>query len=234
MEPTVLRVGMTGDYPPFCSQEDDGKWSGFEVDMALALGARLRRAVKIVKTTWTSCLDDLKAGMFDVFMSGGSITRGRLENGAAFSDAYYRTCKTAVFRKDSKTCFTSIESINHPEVRVIVNPGGVNQAFAHAHFPDAQVVVHGSNMNIFDEIVANRADVMVTDAVECHYHSKYGRYQNLLEYFDPGFTEHPVTKAYMVRQSDSSQSFLPKINEWLQEDATLIADLKLRHHLAPE
>jgi cyclohexadienyl dehydratase len=51
-------------------------------------------------------------------------------------------------------------------VRVIVNPGGTNERFAREQLSHAQLHIHGDNRTVFDEIVARRADVMVTDDVE--------------------------------------------------------------------
>ena len=35
-----------------------------------------------------------------------------------------------------------------------------------AHFPHAKLTVHADNVSVFDEIIADRADVMVTDGIE--------------------------------------------------------------------
>jgi len=51
-------------------------------------------------------------------------------------------------------------------VRVIVNPGGTNEAFARANFPKATIVENEDNLTIFQKIVDGEADLMVTDAIE--------------------------------------------------------------------
>ena len=62
--------------------------------------------------------------------------------------------------------YTSIEAINQNGVRVIVNPGGTNEAFAKSNFPNATIVQNEDNLTIFQKIVDGEADLMVTDAVE--------------------------------------------------------------------
>jgi hypothetical protein len=37
----------------------------------------------------------------------------------------------------SRGSSTGIAAIDRPDVRVVVNPGGTNETFAKAHFPDA-------------------------------------------------------------------------------------------------
>ena len=51
-------------------------------------------------------------------------------------------------------------------MRVVVNPGGTNEQFDRAHLHAATIVLHPDNRTIFDEILAGRADVMITDDVE--------------------------------------------------------------------
>ena len=50
----TLRVGMTGDYPPFSYLDRaTSKFRGFDVDMADALGKALGVKVEYVQTNWT-------------------------------------------------------------------------------------------------------------------------------------------------------------------------------------
>ena len=56
-------------------------------------------------------------------------------------------------------------------MRVVVNPGAANEEFARANFHRASLTVHTDNATVFDEILANRADVMVTDGIEADHQS---------------------------------------------------------------
>jgi len=49
---------------------------------------------------------------------------------------------------------------------VIVNPGGTNEIFVTESVDQATVISHDDNRSIFAEILAGRADVMITDAIE--------------------------------------------------------------------
>ena len=49
---------------------------------------------------------------------------------------------------------------------MIANPGGTNESFDRANLKQAQLVMFPDNARIFDELVAGRADVMITDSVE--------------------------------------------------------------------
>ena len=62
--------------------------------------------------------------------------------------------------------------IDKPGIRVITPPGGTNEAFDRAHLKHADIVVFQDNTRIFDELVAGRADLMITDATETRFQHK--------------------------------------------------------------
>jgi len=163
-ESRVLRVGMTGDYAPF-GVEHDGKLSGADVDMALELARTLGVEARFVRTSWKDLMTDLEEDRFDVAMGGVSITPERAAR-AGFSVPYHEGGKTAIVRCGTETSFDTIDEIDRPDVRVIVNPGGTNESFARERLPHARISVYPDNRAIFGELAAGRADVMVTDDVE--------------------------------------------------------------------
>ena len=57
-------------------------------------------------------------------------------------------------------------------MRVITNPGGTNERYDRANLHQAEIVVFPNNATIFDELVSNHADVMLTDAVETRLQQK--------------------------------------------------------------
>ena len=163
----VLKVGTTGDFKPFSYQMDvnSNVFYGVDIELAKDLAASLGTKVEFVKTSWPTLLTDLQAGKFDVGMSGITIKLARQQQ-ALFSIPLLSSGKAAITRDENAARFTSIEAINQKGVRVIVNPGGTNEAFARANFPNATIVENGENLSVFQKIVDGQADLMVTDAVE--------------------------------------------------------------------
>ena len=160
----VLRIGMTGDYAPFSVDEGDAL-RGADVDLALALAAALQLQPRFVRTTWSTLMQDYAAGRFDVAAGGISVTPARAKQ-AAFSVPYHRGGKTPIVRCGRQARFDTLEEIDRPDVRVIVNPGGTNEQFARERLGAAHRIVHADNRTIFAELAVGRADVMVTDDVE--------------------------------------------------------------------
>lgn len=160
----VLRIGMTGDYAPF-SLERDGVLRGVDVETAIELAEALGVTPRFIRTSWPSLMDDYRAGRFDVALSGISVTPDRAAE-AAFSSAYHAGGKTPIVRCGRQSELDTLEEIDRPTVRVVVNPGGTNERFVRERLTRAQVRVHPDNRTIFREIAEGRADVMITDDVE--------------------------------------------------------------------
>ncbi len=163
----VLKIGTTGDFKPFSYQLDVNSniFYGVDIELAKDLAASLKVDVQFIKTSWPTLLADLKANKFDIGMSGITIKLARQQQ-ALFSIPLLSSGKAAITRDENAARFTSIAAINQKGVRVIVNPGGTNEAFARANFPNATIVENGENLSVFQKIVDGQADLMVTDAVE--------------------------------------------------------------------
>src|SRR5215471_6126549 len=94
----TLRVGMTGDYRPFTFlDKETQKFSGFDVDMAEALGKALGVKVEFVPTAWPQLMKDFEADNFDIAMGGISITLDGQKKGL-FSSPIMREGKTPIVR----------------------------------------------------------------------------------------------------------------------------------------
>jgi cyclohexadienyl dehydratase len=74
--------------------------------------------------------------------------------------------KTPIVRCADVQRYQTLEQIDQPDVRLIVNPGGTNERFARAQFKKLALTVYPDNVSIFEQILQNKADVMITDAVE--------------------------------------------------------------------
>ncbi len=208
----VLRVGTTGDYKPFSFRAADGSYGGADIDMARRLAAKLGVKLQFVPTVWARLNSDFAAGAFDIAMGGVTNLAPRAAIGP-FAHTVYVDGKRPIAACADRDRFTSIASIDQPEVRVVVNPGATNEEFARAHFPHAQLTVHADNATVFDEIVAHRADVMVTDGIEVDHQSFIHK-----DVLCPTAVPQPFThleKAYWVRPDPD---LLKLVNDFVDEE----------------
>ncbi|WP_275462355.1 transporter substrate-binding domain-containing protein [Streptomyces noursei] len=206
----VLRVCTTGDYRPFSYRDPaTGDYRGVDVDMARDLAKSLDATPRYVPTTWSGLVGDLTAGRCDIGMGGVSITLARARS-VAFSEPTRTDGKTPVVRCADQDAYRTLDQIDRPGVRVVVNPGGTNEQFARAHVKRATLTVHPDNTTIFDEIIAGRQDVMMTDASETRYQAKIHP-ELCAVHPDQPFTF--SEKAYALPRGDAQ--FTAYVNQWV-------------------
>ncbi len=204
----VLRVGTTGDYAPFSLLQPDGSYRGADIDMAYDLAERLGVGIAFVPTVWVDLLDHFLADRFDIAMGGVTVTAPRAEK-AFFSVPTVVDGKRPLARREDRHRFTSIAAIDQAGVRVIANPGSANEAFIRRHFRQATVIIHHDNPTVFDELVAGRADVMITDGLEADHQAQLHPELCAVPVAAP-FTR--LEKAYMFARDPVMKSY---IDGWL-------------------
>ncbi|MGV8995650.1 MAG: transporter substrate-binding domain-containing protein [Parvibaculaceae bacterium] len=205
----TLRVGLTGDYAPFSKLDPaTGTYEGLDVDLARSLSRSLGLRLEIVPTSWPALSADLEAQKFDIAMGGVSVTEKRKAVGL-FSVPMLSDGKAPIARCDKASRFQTLAEIDQPNVRVIVNPGGTNEKFARANIHKAQIILHPENVTIFDEIVAGRADVMMTDAIETRLQAKLHKELCAIHPDQP--FDH-ADKAYFLTRDDALKM---AVDKWL-------------------
>ena len=73
-------------------------------------------------------------------------------------------------RKSESDRFKSLADIDKPEVRVMVNPGGLNEKFAKANLTHATIIVYQKNEEIPNQVAVGNADVMITEITEAPWY----------------------------------------------------------------
>lgn len=167
----VLRVGTAGDYQPMSYLDPETKrYVGFDAELAEDLAAEMGIGIEYVKTSWPTLMEDTLAGKFDLAVCGITVTEARKEQ-ALMSDGYLENGKTVLCRAEDAEKYTSLEAINKPEVRVMENPGGLNEKFARENLPEATLIIHEANQEIPGLVAAGEADVMITEIMEAGFYT---------------------------------------------------------------
>lgn len=222
-ESGTLRVCTPGDYRPFSIwNADSNQFEGYDIDVATLLGNELGVKVEFVKSSWPSLMDDLiKDDKCDV--SAGGITQNvnRMLM-VDFLPAYAPSGKVPLIRVKDKTRYTSLASIDKPNVTVIVNPGGTNEKFVNANIKQAKVVVHPNNHEIPGLIAAGKGDIMFTDAYEAVVYGK------LDKRVMPAAIKKPLTRitwmGFMIPANDTDYT---RVMNFVWNEAERRGDLKV-------
>ena len=211
----VLRVGSAGDYQPMSYLDPKtGEYVGFDAELAKDLAAALGVEIEYVKTSWPTLMEDTLAGKFDLAICGITITDARKEQ-ALMSEGYLENGKTVLCRAEDADRYTSLEAINRPEVRVMENPGGLNEKFARENLPDATLIIHDVNQEIPGLVAAGEADVMITEVMEAGY------YVGLDSRLAAPLIHSPFTNGQLgVLMPRGSEDLLAYVNAFLNDEMT--------------
>ena len=167
----TLLVGTTGDYRPLSYKEADGNYWGFGIEMAQKIAERIGVDIEFAQTSWPTLTADVLAEpqTFDLAIGGITITDARRET-MLMSDGYLCNGKTILCRANEANRYKSLADIDRPEVRVMVNPGGLNEKFANENLTHAQIIVHEKNEEIPSLVAEGQADVMITEITEAPWY----------------------------------------------------------------
>jgi polar amino acid transport system substrate-binding protein len=98
-ERTKLVVGFDQDFPPYGYVGDDGKFTGFDLDLAKEVCDRLGWEVEYKPINWDAKDLELSSGSIDCIWNGFTI-EGR-EDSYTFTEAYMDNSQVVVVRADS-------------------------------------------------------------------------------------------------------------------------------------
>lgn len=166
-----ILVGTTGDYRPLSFREADGTYWGFGIEVAQEIARYLGVEIEFVKTSWPTLTTDVLAEpqTFDMAIGGITITDARREK-MLMSEGYLANGKTILCRASEADRFRSLADIDKAEVRVMVNPGGLNEKFANENLTHATIIVYQKNEEIPTQIAEGGADLMITEITEAPYY----------------------------------------------------------------
>lgn len=174
MDSGELHAGY-GVYPPYTLEDPNTKKvSGFSVEVIEEIARQLNVKVVWHRINWNTMAVDLKRGEFEVIADPIYLTIPRAREFefsrpyAAFADGI------AVVRADESR-IVDPEDLAKPGIRVVVGQGFAAEALVRARFPKADVrsiQVGNDLLQLFNEVVAGRADVAVNDAADAQRFAK--------------------------------------------------------------
>jgi polar amino acid transport system substrate-binding protein/arginine/ornithine transport system substrate-binding protein len=150
-----VRVGVEGNYPPFSKMGPDGKLSGFDIDIALAVCAQIRAECTLVQQEWDGMMPALNAKKFDMIVASMTITDER-RKAADFSDPYYDVPSRWVAKAGS---FKDHTPAALKGKKIIVLRNSPRAAHVAANYKDAEVLLVNKETDVYMELVSGRGDI---------------------------------------------------------------------------
>jgi polar amino acid transport system substrate-binding protein/arginine/ornithine transport system substrate-binding protein len=150
-----VRVGVEGNYPPFSRLGPDGKLSGFDIDMALAVCERIKAECTLVQQEWDGMIPALAARKFDMIVASMTITDER-RKAVDFSDPYYDVPSRFVARAGA---FRDHTPADFKGKKIIVLRNSPRAKYLAERYKDSEVLQVNKETDIYLELVAGRGDV---------------------------------------------------------------------------
>ena len=110
----VLRVGVEGTYPPMTYHDEDGKLTGFDVEVAEKIAEKLGVTAEFTESGWDSLLAGIDSGRLDTVINAVSITDER-EIKYDFAGPYFYITQQIVVAADDDS-ITDMDSLKGKKV----------------------------------------------------------------------------------------------------------------------
>ncbi len=207
IEEGKLMVCSEIPYKPF-EYEEDGEFTGFDIDLVNEIGKRLDLEVEILP----SAFDGLQSGaslnsqQCDMAASAMTITEERKAN-IDFSDGYYDSKQSLLVPADSD--IASIEDLAGKSVGVQSTTTG--EAYTEENAPeDTEIKGFPGDADMFNAIQAGQVDALLQDLPVNLEHTRDGEYEIVEQY--------ETDEQYgFALEKDQSDKLLEAVNGALQE-----------------
>ncbi len=210
----VLRWGAdAGGGAPYVYRDDNGKVTGFEVDLAEELARRLGRRAEFVQKTWDNLPQDLERGDIDIILNGYEWTPGR-ERQMASTIPYYVAGLQLIVRKDRTNGPDAItgwddlrrRNADGSKKSVAVLSASAAERYVKREYAgeiEVSVLQDEGTTGAMDQVVKGRYDATVQDELTAGYYVATQEFRGKLQIVGP--TVLPKNEGYFVvytRKSD--------------------------------
>ncbi|PQP02282.1 cystine ABC transporter substrate-binding protein [Massilia phosphatilytica] len=162
----TLRIALEGTYPPFNFKDaKTGQLSGYDVDVAKLVCARLGVKPEFVTTEWAAILAGLGAGKYDVIISQVGITPRR-QQAFDFSQPYTYSAPQLIVRRNEGTTYNKLADLKGRKVGV--GQGSVFEQQVRA-VPGIEVKSYPAAPENLQDLAFGRIDAALNDSLMVAY-----------------------------------------------------------------
>lgn len=151
----ALRVGFSS-FVPWAMQDKEGKYIGFEIDVATRLAEDLGVRLELVPTNWDGIIPALLSGKFDVIIGSMAITPKRSLS-VNFSVPYDTAYIDLTLNREKAGHIQTLEELNKPESIIAVRTGTTAAQAAQILLPKATLRMFNDEAPAVEEVLSGRA-----------------------------------------------------------------------------
>ncbi len=206
-----LRVGFEAGYMPFEMTDKNGRFVGFDIDMAVEMAKAMGVKFVPVNTAWDGIIPSLITDKFDIIMSGMTVTQSRNLK-VNFADPYIIVGQTILLNKKHEGKIKSYKDLNDPKFIVTSKLGTTGEEAVKKHISKCTYKSFETETEAALEVVAGKADAYVYDKPNCVvFMAEQGA--GKLIFLDEPFTYEPL--AWAIQKGDPD--FLNWLNNFLRQ-----------------
>ncbi|MEE1921499.1 cystine ABC transporter substrate-binding protein [Pseudomonas sp. 148P] len=158
----VINVGLEGTYPPFSFVDENGKLTGFEVELSEALAQKLGVKAKVQPTKWDGILAALESKRLDVVVNQVTISDERKKK-YDFSKPYTISGIQALILKKKAETLNIHSAADLADKKVGVGLGTNYEQWVKKEVPKADVRTYEDDPSKFADLRNGRIDAILVD-----------------------------------------------------------------------
>ena len=161
-----IRIGMTGNQPPYSMKAKNGKLMGYEVDLAKILAESMGVKLTMVELPFSELMPALQNGKVDAIMSGMTITPERNLK-ALFAGPYTLSGKSILTKSKVLAEISEAEEANLKKYKITCLKGSTSEDFVRAYMPNSEIIPVDNYDAGVDLVLNDQADALVADFPIC-------------------------------------------------------------------
>lgn len=181
-----LRVLTEADYPPFNYYDEEGRLTGFNIDLARAICRELVVDCEINTAEWSTLTPSLKNNEADAVIASMAIT-GKALADVDFTSRYYATPARFVGKAGSGFKEISVETLRGERIAVV--RGSSHEAFLRDFFGIAKILPYDTAEQARVALKNGDADLLFGDGISLMFWIQGTSSNRCCEFKGEGYTE---------------------------------------------
>ncbi|ASA57000.1 transporter substrate-binding domain-containing protein [Vibrio gazogenes] len=205
-----LRACFDAGYVPFEMKTKDGRFVGFDLDMAKHMARSIDVKFVPVNTAWDGIIPALQTDKCDIIISGMTITPERNLK-VNFADPYIVIGQSVLISPKLAGKIKSYQDLNDPKYTLTSKLGTTGAEAAKRYIPKAKLDLYDTEVDAVLQVSNGKADAYVYDLP---YNAIYAaQHPKQVTHLETPFTYEPL--GWAIRQDDPN--FLNFLNNYLRQ-----------------
>jgi polar amino acid transport system substrate-binding protein len=181
-----LRVVTEADYPPFNYYDEEGRLTGFNIDLARAICKELSVECDVNAADWKTLIPSLKKNEADAAIASVAIT-GKTVSEVDFTSRYYSTPARFVGKTGAAFKDISVDALKGEKIAVV--KGSAHEAFLRDFFEGARIASYDTPAEARAALKNDEVSLLFGDGVSLMFWIQGTDSARCCEFKGEGYTE---------------------------------------------